>query len=310
MVRRRVHSTLCFAIALFAFGRALQAADTVRIATYNVENYLEVSNGARPGKSEDARAKVRDSIRALKPDVIALQEIGGTNALFELQASLKVAGLDLPQWELVRGFDTNIQVAVLSRFPIVSRRPHTNDYFLLGGRRFRVTRGFAEVDIKVNENYSFTLINAHLKSRLPIPEADEADLRLEEAKILREAIDSRLAANPNLNLVVLGDMNDVYDSPSIKTIVSRGNKGLVDTRPAERNGDREPPPDRRLSARAVTWTHYYGREDVYTRMDYIFVSRGMAHEWDKSETYILTMPDWGVASDHRPLVATFVAQDR
>jgi hypothetical protein len=27
-------------------------------------------------------------------------------------------------------------------------------------------------------------------------------------------------------------------------------------------------------------------------------------------TYILTRPDWGLASDHRPLVATFVAEEK
>jgi len=75
-------------------------------------------------------------------------------------------------------------------------RPHTNDNFLLGGRRFHVSRGFAEVDIQVNPNYSFTLIAAHLKSKRPIPQAEESELRQEEAKVLREKIDQRFAANP------------------------------------------------------------------------------------------------------------------
>jgi hypothetical protein len=36
----------------------------------------------------------------------------------------------------------------------------------------------------------------------------------------------------------------------------------------------------------------------------------MAREWDPSGTYIYTMANWGIASDHRPLVATFVAEDK
>ena len=88
--------------------------------------------------------------------------------------------------------DTNIHIAVLSRLPIVARHPHTNDVFLLDGRRFRVSRGFAEVEIRAATNFTFTLIAAHLKSRLPAPEADEAEERLEEAKILRGIIDDRL----------------------------------------------------------------------------------------------------------------------
>jgi endonuclease/exonuclease/phosphatase family metal-dependent hydrolase len=283
-----------------------QAADTFRVATYNVENYLEFSNGARPGKSELAKAKVRDGIIALNPDVIALEEIGGTNALLELQDSLKSHGLDLPFWDLVSAADTNIDVAVLSRLPIVARRPQTNDFFLLNGRRWQVTRGFVEVDIRANDHFSFTLIAAHLKSKVPIPQADESDLRLEEAKVLRRKIDGLLDANPNLNLVVLGDFNDTRDSDAIKTIVGYGGEALVDTRPAERDGPHASGYGGRTLEPTITWTDYFAKEDVYSRIDYIFLSRGMAREWDPSGTYILTRPDWGEASDHRPLVATFV----
>jgi endonuclease/exonuclease/phosphatase (EEP) superfamily protein YafD len=40
------------------------------------------------------------------------------------------------------------------------------------------------------------------------------------------------------------------------------------------------------------------------------VSSGLAREWVKEETYIVTLPNWGVGSDHRPLVATFEAVNR
>lgn len=297
-------------LALLILSLPLPAAETFRIATYNVENYLDQPSGSRPAKSEQAKHKVLEGILALKPDVLALQEMGSTNALLELQRSLKTCGLDLPNWEHVTGFDTNIHVAILSRFPITARRPQTNDYFLMNGSRFRVSRGFAEVDIQVNPNYSFTLITAHLKSRRPIPEADEADLRLEEAKVLREKIDSHLAVNPNINLIVLGDFNDLHDSHPIKTIIGRGKKALIDTRPAERNGDCEPLSDRRLASRSIAWTHFYVKEDTYSRIDYILLSHGMAREWDPAGTYVLNLPNWGLGSDHRPLVATFSAEDK
>jgi endonuclease/exonuclease/phosphatase family metal-dependent hydrolase len=309
MVFRQIRCGLI--VLCFGLAAATQAADTFRVATYNVENYLEVSNGSRPAKSTEAKAKVREGIIALKPDVIALEEIGGADALLELQASLKADGLDLPYSELVSGADTNINVAVLSRLPIVARRPQTNDFFLLNGRRWQVSRGFVEVAIRVNDHYSFTLMAAHLKSKVPIPQVDEADLRLEEAKVLREKIDALLRSNPNLNLIVLGDFNDTHDSRTIKTIVGRGNGGLYDLRPAERDGQPDGAGDgTRTAQRNITWTEYYSKQDVYTRMDYIFLSRGMAREWDAAGTYILTRPDWGLASDHRPLVATFVAEDR
>ena len=287
------------------------SAETFRVATYNVANYLDqVTESRRQVKSAEAKAKVRESIRAMKPDVIALEEMGSLSALMELRDSLKKDGLDYPQWEHINGWDTNIHVAVLSKFPIIARRPHTNDNFLLSGRRFRVSRGFAEVDLKVNDHYTFTLLAAHLKSRRPVPEGDEAEIRLEEAKLLREKIDADFAANPKANLIVLGDFNDTKDSRSTKTIIGKGKLKLVDTRPAERNGDNLPNSNPTWEPMNVTWTHYYGKEDTYGRIDYIMLSPGMAREWVTNETYIPSIPNWGLGSDHRPIVATFEAADK
>jgi endonuclease/exonuclease/phosphatase family metal-dependent hydrolase len=303
---------LALATLVACAGRAhpAEAPTRFRVATYNVENYLDQPGGTRPMKTADGKAKVRESLRALGADVVALQEMGSTNALLELRASLKAEGLDYPHWEHVAGWDTNIHVAVLSKFPITARRLHTNDSYLLIGRRFRVSRGFAEVDLQVNNRFSFTLISAHLKSRRPVPEADEAEMREQEALLLREHVDARLKSNPNVNLVVLGDFNDTKDAKSTRALLGRGKTALVDTRPAERNGDNRPNPNPRWEPRNITWTYYYAKEDTYSRFDYLLLSPGMAREWVKEDTYVLTLANWSVGSDHRPIVAGFVAEDR
>jgi endonuclease/exonuclease/phosphatase family metal-dependent hydrolase len=297
-------------ILAFSFRVAL-ATDIFRVATYNVENYLDQPTETRTHvKSPEARAKIRESIKAANPDVLALEEMGDTNALLELRASLQTDGQNFPYWEYVQAFDTNIHLAVLSKLPIVARRPHTNDFFLLDGRRFQVKRGFAELDIQASTNFTFTLILAHLKSRLTIPDADEAEERLDEAKVLRGIIDARLAKVPNAKLVVLGDFNDTKDSASTKEIIGRGKTKLFDTRPAERNGDRaqkEPP---YYEPRNVAWTYYYGRDDTYSRIDYILVSPALKQNWLADETYVLSIPNWGIGSDHRPVVAGFTVDGK
>src|SRR5208282_1258171 len=94
---------------LAIFCAATVGAQTFRVAAYNVETYLDQPTESRPEvKSEAAKAKVRESILAMKPDVLALEEMGTTNALLELRASLKAGGLDFPFLEHVEGFDTNI----------------------------------------------------------------------------------------------------------------------------------------------------------------------------------------------------------
>lgn len=302
----------CYAGSLLALlgGAGAFGAETFRVATYNVENYLDAPTETRSPKPAAARAKVCESILALKPDVLAVQEMGRPSALLELRDALKAGGLDLPHWEHVAGWDTNIFVAVLSRFPFAARRSHTNENFLLHGRRFHVSRGFAEVDIQVNPRYTLTLLVTHLKSKRPIPDADEAELRLAEARLLRQKIDDRFADNPNINLVVAGDFNDTKESPSTRAVIGRGRFKLVDTRPAERNGDNTPSPNPAWDPRNVTWTHFYGKTDSYSRLDFLLLSPGLAREWLPGQTYVLTLPNWGVGSDHRPVVATFTAADR
>lgn len=298
----------CWAALVVAAPSA--AAGTFRLATYNVENYVLADTASRQAKSQAAIGKVTECIQAAKPDVLALQELGGSNALLQLRLNLKAIGLNFAYWTLVPGHDTNVQVGVLSRFPITANRSHTNLSFLLQGRRFHVSRGFAELEIQVSDQYQFTLFTTHLKSKRQVPEADEAALRSEEAKLLRERVDARLAADPNRNIVVLGDFNDTKDSAAIKAIVGRGRTRLVDTRPAERNGDNQLNPNPNWEPRNVTWTHYFGREDSYSRIDYLLLSPGMAREWIPQETYIPAVANWGVASDHRAIVATIEAEDR
>jgi endonuclease/exonuclease/phosphatase family metal-dependent hydrolase len=294
---RRLRLVLFFCLTPVAWAET----NLFRLATFNVENYLDAPAGTRHLKSPAAQAKVRDCILAIKPDVLALEEMGATNALLDLQSNLKSSGWSLPFWDEITGYDTNIHVAVLSRFPIVARRPHTNDNFLLDGRRLVVSRGFEELDLQVNPRYRFTLIAAHLKSRLPSALADEEEWRYEEAMALRRVIDAHFAQDPAQNLAVVGDFNDMQDSKPLRAILGRGATRLFDTRPAERNGD-----DDGRESRRITWTHYYAKDDDYSRIDYILLGSGLKYRWLKEETYILSTPNWGLASDHRPLVAGFL----
>jgi len=289
---------LIIAVATMFWAAGSASAATFRVATYNLENYLDHPTTTRPHvKSPDARAKIRETIRTAHPDILALEEMGTTNALLELRASLQAEVQSYPCWEMVQGFDTNIHVAVLSKFPIVARRPHTNDFFLLDGRRFQVKRGFAEVDVQVETNFVVTLLVAHLKSALPTPEADEAEERLSEAKILRRIIDARLAHEPQARIIVTGDFNDIADAPPTKQIIGRGGRKFFDTRPTERSG-----------AHDVAWTYHYSRNDTYSRIDFILLSPALKENWLPDDTEIPTVPGWRTGSDHRLIVAGFTTE--
>jgi endonuclease/exonuclease/phosphatase family metal-dependent hydrolase len=283
---------------LLICGRLVAAPLTV--ATYNLEFYVDAPTLDMPPKSDEARRIIRESIRRMNPDVIALQEVGSLNTLQELRQSLKREGVEFKHSEYVNSIDPNLHLAFLSKLPIISRRPHTNESFLYRGKRFRVSRGFAEIEL-ANGKDRITLITAHLKSKRQLAEADQQELREEEATVLREKIDDFFQREPNGKLIVLGDFNDSISSKTLRTIFGRGQTRLFDPRPAERNGDTLPHPNSRYEPRRIVWTHYYGKEESYSRVDYILVSPALRHAVNASETYVLAMPDWGAASDHRPV---------
>lgn len=294
------------ALVMAAFSVSITEGGVIRVATYNLENYLIQPTETRPHvKTAEAKAKIRESVLAMHPDVIAVEEMGEPPALLELRAGLQAGGENFPYLEHIQAFDTNIHVAVLSKLPMVARRPHTNDSFLLDGRQFQVKRGFAEVDIQAAPHLVLTLIAAHLKSRLATPDADEAQERLGEARILRGLIDARLASEPDAKLIVLGDFNDTRDSATLREIVGRGKTRLVDTRPAERNGDSSPIHGPYYEPRDVAWTYFYGKSDEYSRIDYILISPALKRYWRPDETFIPLIANWGIGSDHRPIVAGF-----
>lgn len=298
--------TLFPGFALIATVLILSAAEPFTVATWNLENYLDQPTAQRPAKSSEAKSAVHAGLLELHADIIALQEMGSTNSLHELRDALKRGGVDYPHWEHVVARDDEIHLAVLSRFPISARRPHTNEAFLLDGRRFFVKRGFAEIDIRIGTNYQFTLLAAHLKSKRPVASAAEAALRLHEAHLLRRRVDTLLSENPNINLVVLGDFNDIDDSPPLKLILGhKDNRALFDTRPHE-------PliPTYSSMAKNTTWTYHYAREKSFSRFDYILLSAGMKRECSLESARILARSDWRKASDHRPILARFTAEDR
>lgn len=280
-------------------------AEPIRVATYNLENYVEANTRSREAKSPHSKARVQEFIQQLDPDILAVEEIGGEAALRSLQASLHARGLVFRDYEHVNGFDTNVTVGVLSKWPITGRQSRANEGYLLQGRRLRLTRGIVDIEIETPGKRKLIVIAAHLKSKRQSSVADEEDMRFQEGIRVRQVVEDRLARDPEAALVVLGDFNDTKDSRSVRSVIGKGRLALVDIRPAESSGDSQSQLSGKPEPRVVTWTHYYAKEDSYERIDYILASPALARQLDRSNTRVLTSPDWGDASDHRPILATF-----
>ena len=268
-------------------------AREVIVASYNVENYLEMER--RVGgktvpdapKPEEEIAAVIEVVKEINPDILGIVEIGDETVLEDFRARLKAAGLDYPHKEWVKGADAARHLALLSRFPIVARNSRDEVPFEMNGTLMRVGRGILDVTVQLADNHPLRLVGAHLKSRREVPGFDQAEMRAKEAWLLRRHLDAILEANPQENLLLFGDLNDTKNEYPIKELTGSAKDPLrmKDLFLTDRYGYR--------------WTHYWSAADIYSRIDYLLVSRGLWPEINMDKSGISSSKIWFKASDHR-----------
>ncbi len=278
-------------------GSAQPLPPEVIVASYNVENYLlKDSDRTRP-KTVAAREAVADVAAEIRPDILGVCEMGSPEALADLRERLKLRGTDLTYSEFVNGPDPDRHVALLSRFPVVRRQSAVKVEYELNGAPELVRRGFLDVTVQITPTYALRLVGVHLKSKLPVP-AGEMLLRRMEAQLLRRHIENILQENPEVNLLVYGDFNDTKEEVAVRDVLGpRGSLNSLTDLPAEDpNGDR--------------WTHYRNFSDVYSRIDYLLVNRGLRPELVPGKARVSNSPHWRKASDHRLIYTSLIPQER
>jgi len=278
------------------FAVAAAVADTLTVATYNVENYnsttRRIEGKFRPDypKTEKSKAALRAVIRSLDADVLALQEVGGAGHLEELRLDLKEEGADYPFAHVLAAEDAERCVAVLSRRPLADVRGHTDLRFKYFDGVETVRRGLLEVTVAAGEG-TLTLFVVHLKSRLTERDDDPqaAAQRAGEAVAVRDRILERFPEPAASAFLVLGDFNDLRPNRPLRAVLDRGKTQICEWLPA-------------ADSRGHTWTHYYARNEVYSRVDHILASPAAARFVVK--TWIPDLPEVATAGDHRPVAVT------
>jgi endonuclease/exonuclease/phosphatase family metal-dependent hydrolase len=226
------------------------------VATWNVENLFRPPASASVGvvaRYRDKLALLAAVVRAINPDVLALQELGGEDALADLAAAL---GGDWPHQAAASPDGRGIRVGFLSRLAFQGA-PVEIAHFPPGpalavqsldenGQARPSTRmGRAALRVRVRKaNRTVNVLTAHLKSKLlsyprpqgvsftPRDEAERAQVagialhrRTAEAVTLRLAANTLLEGNDRSALVILGDLNDVPDAQT--SLLLAGPEGSV-----------------------------------------------------------------------------------
>ncbi len=280
----------------FALTALLSAAEPERLTfcSYNLKNWLtmerSVGKPASP-KPETERAQVVKMLATIHPDILGVCEIGTSDDLAELQQRLQAAGVDLPYTELAHGGDPVRRLALLSRLPIKARNTQTTLTYQIGAQMLPFQRGILDVTIAITPTFDLHLLGVHLKSMRTVSEADQAEMRRNEARMLRLHVDSIFSREPGACILAYGDFNAHRNDPSIAEIMGGprgGDTSLTDVLLRDANGE--------------VWTHFWDAADIYSRLDYCFTSRLLRPHIDTRSSHVHTDRDFYKASDHRPLV--------
>lgn len=289
--------SLLLAIGVLIFALSCSGA-SLTVATYNVENYTAADRMVEGvfrrnyPKPEAAKAALRTAIRELAADILFLQEMGVQGYLEELQRDLRAEGSPYSFATVLEAADSDRHLAVLSRYPVVATRKHTDLVISYFGSKEPVKRGLLEVEVELAGRPVSAFV-VHLKSRHTdrADDPESAVRRAAEATAVRDRILERFPQPEDARFLVLGDFNDAKSSRPIRAFLSRGKLALSTLLPA-------------FDSRGETWTYRYAKDDSYSRVDHILVSPGLRHMVKTGRAVILDSAAVGLASDHRPVKVT------
>lgn len=277
---------------------AICRAETLTIATYNVENYGSVGRMTSAGyradypKPEKEKNALRGVIRALGADVLVMQEMGDAPYLEELALDLRAEGLDYPHRVLLDGPDGERHVAVLSRRPLKRVVPHTDLTFAYLGATETVKRGLLEIAVEAGGG-EVTIFAVHLKSRLT-ERADDPQSegrRAAESGAVRDRILRRYPNAAAARFIIAGDFNDGPTSKTMERMLARGTTTVATLVPA-------------ADSRGETWSYHYAREQSYSSFDHLLVSAALKGAVVAGRARIFDGAGAAEGSDHRPVVLT------
>jgi len=183
-------------------------ATQLKIASYNVENLFDmVNNGTeydeyKPNKNNWTRSNLNKKLQNLSEiicdinaDIIGLQEVENEHALKLLQKSLRSVGCHYKYLAITHKKKSAIQVAVLSKLPIVNAKE------IVVNKKLKY-RNILEVKYMIEDKPLFIFVN-HWASK-----HSAESKRILSATVLKNRLE-RLSEG--VDYILLGDFNSDYD---------------------------------------------------------------------------------------------------
>ena len=296
------HSAIVFGLIFYLLFSSNGGAEKIRVASYNVENYLVMDRMVSGRWQEDypkplkERRIIRSVINQTNPDILAIQEMGEAVYLQELWGDLnRTKGTEFKYSAWLTGQEEGEKrhLALLSKIPFTQKdEPKDLSFKYFEGRR-SPSRGLLEVEFKTGDT-KWSLFNLHLKSKwTERPDDSEAAIRRErEARAIRDYIRTKFPPYTDPHYLVLGDFNDHKNSAPLRRFLQVNNSSLTQMiQCSDQQGH--------------FWTHYWDKQDSYARFDYLLASPQLFKKLVPDSAKIGGFHLCLLGSDHRIVFADF-----
>lgn len=267
----------------------------LRVANWNVHNLEndKDDSGAQgetivtPAEYAAHRKAVGKVLNQIDADILVLVEVENKAVLDDLNQT--ELGGKYSASSLIDGNDyRGVDIGVLSKYPIDSVVSHKDEGFPLNGTQgpnYYYSRDCPEIHIRFNGR-NMVFLGTHLKAK----SNDDPIKRLAEAQHTRAIADSLAKQDPTRAIAILGDFNDTPDSPPYVAIVGSGASKYTDATLSIAAADR--------------WSYnFQGKLEL---IDYQFVNTILAPMLDAQSVTIKHSADVDTASDHSPVIATYM----
>ena len=297
--------------------------DTVRIATWNVENfvdrhddpYVDVERENEPGPEIEARIeRLAQAIRRMNADVVVLQE-------FESEAFLqRVVEEHLPEsgYRFFASTESPTwfqNVVVMSRYPLGVLHSYADVTTPIEG--FTAENGEPAatslinhrlwlVEVQLRPGDRLHLVGAHLKAG---GSPRDRAWRIGQIRFLHTELVRLLADRPTADILVAGDLNATANSPELRLLLNTPTRPAPDSLRPGTEGWRAQFRDPLHG----TDTFTFPSDAPNRELDYLLPNSHLQPELLDGSIRVaspLSSSAMAATSDHLPVVATFFLEDR
>lgn len=232
------------AAAVFPVRHDYSTGDTLRVLTWNVEHLVDQYDDPYVNnRTEDAGEVNEEKMRLLaqaldsaQADILIFQEAESANAMVALRDSF-FPDLGYQYVADARSRDWYQNVVILSKLPLGRINSYGNVHtpvdFTEDGEPVHQSQNYINTrmwtcEVLVNENYGIYLSGAHLK-------AGGGDrnraMRLGQIAYWQMEMQRILAADPEANILLAGDLNSFRDGPELEALLNYSDPAVKLTDP-------------------------------------------------------------------------------